>query len=270
MTTVEIIRPGRFVELLGNDPALAHGYGVFETIRVEASAVQFWHAHWKRINASARHFGIALAVSEEAVLSAIRELVLEQDPKGILIIKLSAIRTEAGARLLLYSRAMRPRADQLNLLVGRENEIHARSLLAGHKTHNYMENRILMERAAAVGCYDILRCDSEGNVAEGSISNVFWEKAGELYTPAEETGLLSGVVRSALLDNLGVNVGLYPLEELISAECVYLTNSSLGVQSVGSLQFEDGRPALELKLSPLRSQIDSAFSAAVDFGALAL
>jgi branched-subunit amino acid aminotransferase/4-amino-4-deoxychorismate lyase len=270
MTTVEIIRPGQSVELAINEPALAHGYGVFETIRVEASTVQFWNAHWERLNASARYFGMTLSASEDSVLSAIRELVLGEDPEGAMNIKLSAMRTEVGARLWVYSRTPLPRPDKLNVLVGGGSAIDAQSLLAGHKTHNYMENRVLMERAAAAGCYDILRCNSEGYVAEGAISNVFWEKAGELYTPSEKTGLLPGVVRLALLDGLKVNVGFYPLEALMDADGLYLTNSSLGIQPVDSLLFGSERMPLAFQGAKLSSQIDTAYKAALHRTALRL
>ena len=255
MTRVEIIHPGETVALDPVEAVLAHGYGLFETMRIEASKLYFWEAHWRRLTASSRALDISLDVDQDTVLAAIRRLVADTDPSGCLTLKLSVLKESGASRILVYLRPMMKRPDSVGLLLDDVSRINERALLAGHKTHNYMENRLLMDRAKGAGCYDVLRLNSQGHVAEGAISNLFWESAGGLYTPAERTGLLPGVIRSVLLDALSIREGLLTRSDLLRADAIYLTNSSLGVKQVGwvlekgqKTSFSPGRAVLSGQL----------------------
>ena len=232
MTAVEIIRPR---EAVGLDPvgaAFAHGYGLFETMRVEASKLYFWEAHWRRLSESSQALGIPLKVDPDAVLSAVRSLVAGENPTGSLTLKLSVLKEGSSVRLLVYLRPAIARPESVGLLLDEVSPINERALLAGHKTHNYMENRLLVDRAKAADCYDVLRLNTCGYVTEGAVSNLFWEADGVLYTPAARTGLLPGVIRAALLEALDVREGLFTRSDLLRADVIYLTNSSIGIKQV--------------------------------------
>ena len=71
---------------------------------------------------------------------------------------------------------------------------------------------------------------SEGFLAEGIVSNIFWYRDGILFTPAVETGILNGITRRfviALARNAGIEVreGFYKKEEAEEAHEIFLTNS---------------------------------------------
>ena len=71
---------------------------------------------------------------------------------------------------------------------------------------------------------------AEGFVAEGVTSNVFWMKDGELFTPAIETGILPGTTRAFVMNlaqaaGIVVNEGFYPVEEVESADELFVTNA---------------------------------------------
>ena len=232
MPAVEIIRPGETVELDPAEAAFAHGYGLFETMRIKASKLYFWEAHWRRLSASSEALGISLDVDPNFVLSAIRSLVAEEDPDGCLTLKLSVLKEGSSVRLLVYLRPAIARPKDVGLLLDEVSPINERALLAGHKTHNYMENRLLVDRAKAADCYDVLRLNTCGYVTEGAVSNLFWEADGVLHTPAARTGLLPGVIRAALLEAVDVREGLFTRSHLLGADVIYLTNSSIGIKQV--------------------------------------
>jgi branched-subunit amino acid aminotransferase/4-amino-4-deoxychorismate lyase len=232
MSAVEIIRPGETVELDPAEAAFAHGYGLFETMRIKASKLYFWEAHWRRLSASSEALGISLDVDPNFVLSAIRSLVAEEDPDGCLTLKLSVLKEGSSVRLLVYLRPAIARPKDVGLLLDEVSPINERALLAGHKTHNYMENRLLVDRAKAADCYDVLRLNTCGYVTEGAVSNLFWEAGGVLHTPAALTGLLPGVIRAALLEALDIREGLFTRSDFLGAEVIYLTNSSIGIKQV--------------------------------------
>ena len=55
----------------------AHGFAVFETILVADGLIQFWKAHWERLNRSAQTLGVELSCDGESALVAVRELLAE-------------------------------------------------------------------------------------------------------------------------------------------------------------------------------------------------
>ena len=115
------------------------------------------------------------------------------------------------------------------------------SSLAGHKSHNYLENILVLEAAHLAGCYDGLRLNTQGEIAEGAISNIFFFRDGRWYTPVLACGLLPGVIRETLLQLLEVEEGRYTPADLISAEAVCLTNSSVGLLSLDWLLYLGGK-----------------------------
>ena len=270
MTAVEIIRPGETASLDPAGAAFAHGYGLFETIRVEALKLYFWEAHWHRLSASSEALGIPLEVDPDAVLSAVRSLVAEEDPTGCLTLKLSVLKEGASARLFVYLRPAMVRPEEVVLLLDEVSPVNERALLAGHKTHNYMENRLLMDQAKAAGCYDVLRLNTSGYVAEGAISNLFWESGGVLYTPAQRAGLLPGVIRSVLLEALYVREGLFTRSDLLRADAIYLTNSSIGVKQVESVGKKGEKIPFCSKYATLSGRLASAFEQASQSASLTL
>ena len=77
----------------------AHGFAVFETILVADGLIQFWKAHWERLNRSAQTLGVELSCEGESALVAVRELL---ELNGAHAIKLSAIKESGESRLLVY------------------------------------------------------------------------------------------------------------------------------------------------------------------------
>ncbi len=266
MSLIEIIRPGETLRSDPVDASFAHGFGLFETMRVEAGVLYFWEAHWSRLCDSARTLGLPVPVGADAVLAAIRELVADVDPDGESTLKVSLLREGSGARLIVYTRPTSPRPDRVGLLSDDICPLNERSLLAGHKTHNYMENRLLIDNAQAQGCYEVVRLNQRGAVAEGAFSNLIWLCDGQLFTPSRATGLLPGTVRGVLLGRLPIREGVFPLEHLLDAEAVFLTNSGCGVLPVDWLRTEGEERALSSRGSIHFAELEAALAAATTEG----
>ncbi len=72
-----------------------------------------------------------------------------------------------------------------------------------------------------------------GEVTEGSVTNVFIESAGKFYTPPLSCGVLPGVFRARVLaKDVRASERVITLDDLRSAEAVYLCNSVRGWQKV--------------------------------------
>ena len=77
---------------------------------------------------------------------------------------------------------------------------------------------------------DALVLNSQGNIIESSISNIFWIKSNEIYTPPVSEGCIAGIMRAnwiAVLKEKGIPVVEMPLNKdlLLQADEVFLTNS---------------------------------------------
>ena len=140
-------------------------------------------------------------------------------------------------------------------------------MLAGHKTHNYMENILLLEAARAAGYTDVLRVNTAGLVAETTVGNLFFIEGQQLSTPALSTGILPGVMRAQVLQAapaLGVVVeeGAYLAEQLQHADAMFVTNAAVGILPVQALEAQDWRVELPGASHPLLQLLSEALTAA--------
>ena len=89
-------------------------------------------------------------------------------------------------------------------------------------------------KAASGACFaDVLFLNTLGEVTEGAIHNVFIEKGGRWITPPISCGLLPGVYRRHLLETRSnIEERSLTLDDLRSADAIYLTNAVRGVRRV--------------------------------------
>ncbi|MGZ0708025.1 aminotransferase class IV [Coraliomargarita sp. W4R53] len=242
MSDIVIIYPEQSASLAPTSSAFAHGFGLFETMRYADGRLYAWQDHWARLARSAEHFALVLPKPAD-VLAALRELVTSSGIEAGTL-KLSLLKVAAGSRLYVYARPPLPSPTGRRLLLDASCPIFPRSLLAGHKTHNYMEAMHLLGHARERGYCDTLRLDSEGKLAETTTSNFFFVKGGRLHTPSLDTGILPGVTRGALLRaaELEVVEGQFAPEVLLEAEAVFVTNATTGLQEIERIDgFANGR-----------------------------
>lgn len=257
MPNIVILPPGESIHLQPTSPAFAHGFGLFETMCYADGRLYFWPEHWQRLAKSAQHFGLALP-PQDAVFVALRKLVTSSRLEQA-ILKISLLKAGVDTRLCVYSRPPIPAPEVRCLRLATEYPIFARSLMAGHKTHNYMEAIYLLQQARQQGYYDYLRVDSNGMLAETTSANVFIIKGKRIFTPSLTTGILPGVTRAALLSlpELAVEEGEFAPESLLEADAVLVTNATSGLQAIERIEGFPGQQAVNFQqtgeiLVPLR------------------
>ncbi|GAL38063.1 aminodeoxychorismate lyase [Vibrio maritimus] len=110
-------------------------------------------------------------------------------------------------------------------------------LLAGLKHNNRLEQVLAKSDVENAGYLDGIVLDLEANVIETTMANLFWVKSQQLFTPDLSLAGVSGVMREQVLDamrSLGYSatVGQFPLEAVLDADEVFVTNCILGVAPV--------------------------------------
>jgi para-aminobenzoate synthetase/4-amino-4-deoxychorismate lyase len=85
----------------------------------------------------------------------------------------------------------------------------------------------------------VIFMNDRGEITEGAISNIFIRKAGRLLTPPLHCGVLPGVFRRHLLEtNSDAEEQTLKVEDLESADAVFLCNSVRGLRQVKSICFD--------------------------------
>lgn len=112
------------------------------------------------------------------------------------------------------------------------------------KSGNYLNNVLAMAEARDVGVFDAIMLNHEGNVSEGTTSNIWSVRNGEFITPPLEAGLLSGITRKTLIrlareNGLTVREANITPTELMSADEVFLTSSTKLIVPITQI---DSRP----------------------------
>jgi branched-chain amino acid aminotransferase len=112
-------------------------------------------------------------------------------------------------------------------------KIHAKA--AGH----YVNSIMASQEAKAAGFDEALLLDMNNQVAEAPGANVFFEKAGKLYTPA--TGnILPGITRATVLElcevlHIPVEQKMFTKEEMYGADAAFFCGTAAEVIGLASL-----------------------------------
>lgn len=109
--------------------------------------------------------------------------------------------------------------------------------LAGIKHLNRLEQVLARREWGDPDIREGLLLDAEGNVVEGTMSNLFAIQGSTLVTPDLTRCGVAGIMRTVVLEQaaglgLGVSVQPLPLAEVEQADELFLTNSLIGVWPV--------------------------------------
>jgi para-aminobenzoate synthetase/4-amino-4-deoxychorismate lyase len=99
----------------------------------------------------------------------------------------------------------------------------------------------LFDKARAEGFQEVVFANENGELTEGAISNLFIEKMGKLLTPPLSSGVLPGVFRRHVLESsAAAEETVLTLDDLQSADAIYLCNSVRGMRQVTSISTAAG------------------------------
>ncbi|MEW5704597.1 MAG: aminodeoxychorismate lyase [Pseudomonadota bacterium] len=257
---------GRTAEVVPiDDRGFRYGDGVFETIAVRNGAPEFWLRHLQRLRQGAARLGIAAPAGSQLAEEAKR--LLEPACEGVLRIWLTRGRTDAGkpespepTRVLRLSpfpnlpdvaeKGVRARLCQTRL--GRN------PALAGIKHMNRLEQVLAAREWTDTAIAEGLMLDTDGNLVEGTKTNVFFVNGERLLTPELRAAGVAGVLREVVLEEvaglkLTVEVRPIALAEALGAEACFLTNSLIHLWPVCAL--EERRYAIPPLLQALAARV---------------
>jgi para-aminobenzoate synthetase/4-amino-4-deoxychorismate lyase len=98
-----------------------------------------------------------------------------------------------------------------------------------HKTTRRSLYDAERKKALKEGFFDTVFLNKNGELTEGTITNIFLLKKGILYTPCLKSGLLPGVLRQNLLKQGRAREAILRVEDIFQSEKVYIGNSVRGL-----------------------------------------
>jgi branched-chain amino acid aminotransferase len=229
--------------------AFRYGYGLFETILVSQGEIGLRQYHLHRLVSGMQLLQLDLpklisnGLFEEQVLPLVKKNGLG---------KLCRVRLQvfAGGGGLYGSKVNEagfviecfPLDDsvlQLNengLVVGIAVGLHkSTDALANLKSCNALIYSMAARQAKDNKWNDALVSNTKGNITESTIANVFWIKNGTVFTPPLSEGCIAGVMRRHIAERIQVTEKELHIDELLTAEEVFLTNAIRKIKWIGNI-----------------------------------
>ena len=238
------------------DLGLTVGLGVFETMAAYDGKVFAYDLHHARLIKSAEVF--ALPVPERSVISAAIAEVIEanhyhQGRYRIRVTLSGGANQLGGGRqqgdVMVTAQAARSAdsasdgGSDLAKLAWVPFVINERAATAGVKSTSYADHVLAYRHALNAGADEALMLNSQGHLAEGSMSNVFVVKDGVVQTPSLASGCLPGVTRQLVIDlcadlDLPVEECQLGVQDIDNADEIFLTSSLREIQAAALLGTE--------------------------------
>jgi branched-chain amino acid aminotransferase len=258
------------------DHGLLYGDGCFEGIRVYNHRVLKLKSHLERMMRSAEKIRLKPAYTIEELDRATRETVEANNLRDAYIRMLFT----RGFGDLGLNPFLCPKpctiiiADKIQLyppefyetgvpvVVANRPRLPIRCLDPSVKSLNYLNNIMAKIEAIEAGVPEAIMLNIEGNVSECTGDNIFVIKGGKVFTPPLSAGLLGGITRQWVIDEIGPSCG-YPveekdmrIEEVFAADEIFLTGTGAEVIGVNKI---DDTPISGGKVGPITHQLIAEF-----------
>lgn len=231
------------------------GDGVFETLAAHGGRVFAMRRHWDRLCRGGAALGIAIPECEllrGAAEEVLRLNGLEEARVRITVTggpaPLGSEKGDEGSTVVVAAAPL-PVWDAAAAVVTVAYPRNERGALSGLKTTSYGENVLALSEARRKGASEAIFGNTRGELCEGTGSNIFVVRGGEVLTPPLESGCLAGITRGLVLEvaraqGIAAREVVLPFEVLAEEEEVFLTSTTRQVQPVALV---DGR---RLALAP--------------------
>jgi len=232
--------------------AFLYGDGLFESVKVFNGRAFNLDAHLNRMFEGAKFLNLDLRMRKEDMQNQINLLLKENSISDAAYLKIMVFRSEGGkylaennkASFLIVTETDSQKQFELNkngIELGLFSaQLKPMSELSNFKTISALQYVLCANEAREKGIDDCLMLNSENNIIESANSNVFYVKEGVIYTPKLSEGCVDGTMRNLIMNlkqlTFQIQETKVELEQLFSADEVFLTNSIQGVRWVASIE----------------------------------
>ncbi|MBS7009225.1 aminotransferase class IV [Anaerostipes sp.] len=216
------------------DEGYYFGMGAFETVALEQGQPVLFEQHMNRLERTMQFLGIPFRRDR-----AERETEHYLKERNTEFTGHDALKIAVSEKNLTMSVRRNPYADRYGDagfgIMYSEVIRNETSPLTYHKTLNYAENLMERRKAQERGFDEAVFLNGRGEIAEGTVSNVFFVKGNKLYTPPVSCGMLPGVMREYVCRTFKAAETVIRPEDVGAFDEMFLTNSLMGIMPVQNL-----------------------------------
>ena len=206
---------------------------LFTTVRLEGGECKLLPLHLDLLQGSAKALGFAFD------RAALEEELRQAAGKGDRAVphKLRVTLYTDGTRTYDRTETLLPDNPYLTAVVWPGSHTNSRNPLLGHKVTHRPYYDPAVRAAQSSGFVDALFRNENGVVTEGAVHSIFIRNGEKWHTAPLSAGVLPGVFRRFLLETSpDITEAEFRLEDLLSADEVWLTNALRGVRKVKVVQ----------------------------------
>jgi branched-chain amino acid aminotransferase len=264
------------------DHGVLYGDGVFEGIRAYGGRIFQCEAHLDRLISSGRELRLDIPYSKAELTDAMYAC-MEANGQSDIYIRLVVTRGDGGlgldpfkcpkANVFIVSDKIELCSPDLytegmSVIISKTIRTSASMLPPKVKSLNYLNNIIAKIEGIDAGVQEVLMCNSQGNLTEGSAENIFIVQDGGIVTPPEDAGILLGITRGVIMHlarNMGIPVSERNIttQQLLDSDECFLTGTAaevIPIVSVDDKTIGNGKPG------PISQKLISSFREFVKTG----
>jgi branched-chain amino acid aminotransferase len=236
------------------DRGFLYGDGIFETLRTYNENPFKLTEHLNRLRSSAQKLRIPFVFTDEYLRNVVHTLIKKNNiPDAYIRITLSrgsgsrglVMNDHSKPTLLIEVKALAPYPKELyekgmSIIVS-ETKRSTSCPISCHKTTNLLTSIMVKEEVKSRSADDALLLNTDNDVIECTVSNIFMVKEKSVITPPLDTNILPGVTRKTVLDicqkmNLPTKEERFRVEILLNADEVFITNSLMEIMPISRIE----------------------------------
>jgi len=212
------------------DGGFFRGDGVFEVLRSYSGRLYALKDHLDRLERSAA--AIDLEINREAIERETLALLATQENPDCLM---RIVSTRSGRRVITLEHLLvHPPTISLGTV-----RYSPSVILNTVKSLSYAANMQATRIAKKAGADEALLVMPDGTVLEAPTSTLFWvSETGPLRTTSTDTGVLDSITRGRIIESCQVEVGRYPIRDVMTSSEAFLVSTTREVQPVNLIDGE--------------------------------
>jgi len=246
------------------DHAVLYGDGCFEGIRAYNGRVFKLRSHLKRMYESAERIRLTPPYTNPEIEKAIRDTIAANGvsdayirlvfTRGVGTLGLHPFRCPKATAFIIADKIeLYPQElydNGLKVIVAKRRRVPIESLDPALKSLNYLNNIMAKIEAIDADVLEAIMLNMAGDVSECTGDNIFIVSNGSIITPPTEAGILRGITRQFVIDELAPCLGYsvsekkIKLDDVLGADEVFLTGTAaeiIGVNGVDEHMIGSGK-----------------------------
>lgn len=237
------------------DHGLLYGDGCFEGIRVYGGTAFKLRAHVDRMQDSARRIYLDPPCTADELVNAIKHTIeANRIEDGYVRVVYTRGKGSLGLNpfscdhpscfiiadtISLYPEAMY--RDGMGVIIAKRPRVPIDCLDPQIKSLNYLNNILAKVEAIEAGVLEAIMLNCDGQVAECTGDNIFLVKDGAISTPDTSAGMLHGITRQFVIEEVAPACGwtveerTVTTDDLFQADEIFLTGTAAEVIGVTSI-----------------------------------